>query len=112
MLDCANRMRELPKGDARRKLESMDAVYRIVTAVPKARDAMWQVFTHCVEKNPPALRYIVTLMSLYIHFSQVALRLSERISDRIRALEAAAITAAPAETVPDEVFGVRLRDGR
>lgn len=112
MLDCTNRMLELPKGDARHKLESMDAVYRIVTSVPEARDAMWHVFTHCAEKNPRALRYIVTLMSLYIHFSQVALRLAERISDRISALEAAAITAAPAETMRDEVVGVRLRDER
>jgi hypothetical protein len=110
MLDCTNRMRELPKRDARRQLQSIYAVHRIVTSIPEARDAMWRVFTHCAETNPRALRYIVTLMSLYMHFGQVALRIAARTDSRIRALEAAAITASLPGAARDA--GIGLRDSR
>ena len=99
MLDCSNRLDKLPEGDRRKALESIALVHRVVSTVPEAREPMWKVFTDCAKTNPKALRYIVTLMSMYIHFGQVAMRLAEKTGERIERLRQQGEGAMPAAAV-------------
>jgi hypothetical protein len=72
MLERAGRPRELPEGDIRRKVASIEMVHKIITRLPEARDHFWQTFVTCAKSNPAALRYIVTLMAFYLHLGPFA----------------------------------------
>ena len=83
VLDRTDRQRELPEGDTRRRLGSLDTVHRIINAVPGARDAFWQTFVRCAKSNPAALRYIVMLMALYLHLGPFSRHVIAEIDRRI-----------------------------
>ncbi len=86
-LDRTDRHRELPEGDFRRRLGSLDTVHRIINAVPGVRDAFWQTFVRCAESNPAALRYIVMLMALYLHLGPFSRHVITEIDRRIAELD-------------------------
>jgi radical SAM superfamily enzyme YgiQ (UPF0313 family) len=85
LLDRSGRRRELPEGDVRRKMGSIDMVYRIINAVPGVREPFWQTFVNCAKTNPAALRYIVMMMAFYIHLGPFAQRVIAEIDRRIAA---------------------------
>jgi len=92
VLDRTDRHRELPEGDSRRRLGSLETVHRIINAVPGARDAFWQTFVRCAKSNPAALRYIVMLMALYLHLGPFSRHVITEIDRRIAELDCEAPT--------------------
>src|SRR5258708_33949568 len=67
MLDRAHRRHDLPDGDIRKRLGSIEGVHRIMRALPEAREPFWIAFVEVAKTNPNALCYIVMLMALYMH---------------------------------------------
>jgi radical SAM superfamily enzyme YgiQ (UPF0313 family) len=96
MLDRSGRPRDLPEGDPRRQMGSIDAVYRIINAVPETREIFWNTFTNCARDNSAALRYIVLLMAMYIHLGPFSRRAIEQLDQRIAEIDAANLVSAPA----------------
>jgi radical SAM superfamily enzyme YgiQ (UPF0313 family) len=88
MLDRPERMRDLPLGDIRRSLGSLETVQRIVTAIPEAKDAFWRTFMTCAKNNPAALRYIVMLMGLYLHLGPFSRHVVASIERRMAEIAA------------------------
>jgi radical SAM superfamily enzyme YgiQ (UPF0313 family) len=95
LLDRSDRRRELPAGDVRGKMGSIDMVYRIINAVPGVREPFWKTFVNCAKNNPAALRYIVMLMAFYIHLGPFSRRVIAEIDGRIAA-EDEALSVLPA----------------
>jgi radical SAM superfamily enzyme YgiQ (UPF0313 family) len=92
MLDRSGRP-PLSKDDRRRRLASLQTVYRIIDALPGGREVFWNTFTNCARNNPQALQSIVSLMAFYAHlgpFSRVAIG---EIGCRIDELDAAERTS-------------------
>jgi hypothetical protein len=102
MLDRSGRPRELPEGDIRRKVPSIEMVHRIISRLPEARDQFWQTFVQCAQSNPAALRYIVILMAFYLHLGPFAQKVIATIDARLAELEPAGTEADP-DFVADRV---------
>jgi radical SAM superfamily enzyme YgiQ (UPF0313 family) len=90
MLDRSGRPRDLPEGDVRRKVASIEMVHKIITRLPEARVPFWQTFVKCAKSNPAALRYIVTLMAFYLHLGPFARQVIAAIDARLAELDIAA----------------------
>lgn len=95
MLDRADRRRDLPEGDVRAKLASLDTIRVIITAVPGVKEPFWKSFVNCANNNPPALRYMVMLMAFYMHLGPFARRVIAEIDRRIAEIDDE-MPAAPA----------------
>jgi len=87
MLDRSGRPRDLPEGDKRLKVASIETVQKIVNRLPEARDQFWQTFVTCAKSNPAALRYIVILMAFYLHLGPFARSVMDAIDVRLAELE-------------------------
>ena len=87
MLDRSGRPRDLPEGDIRRKVPSIEMVHRIISRLPEARQQFWQTFVKCAQSNPAALRYVVMLMAFYLHLGPFARRVIAAIDSRLAELE-------------------------
>ena len=123
MLDRSGRPRELPEGDMRRKVASIEMVHKIISRLPEAREQFWQTFVKCAKSNPAALRYIVILMAFYLHLGPFARQVIAAIDARLAELDlaAAAVGAPVAEAIarsdpypershdPEQRTGQRLR---
>jgi len=100
MLDRSGRPAELAVGDRRREHTSLQFVHSVLSAVPEAREAFWEVFKKCRSQNPGALRQILTLMVLYTHlgpFSRFVIReIDRRIAEMDRAAAAIDTVVGPA----------------
>ena len=83
MLDRSGRPRDLPEGDKRLKVASIEMVHKIIGRLPDASDQFWQTFVKCAKSNPAALRYIVILMAFYLHLG--AIRAPSDRGDRCQA---------------------------
>src|SRR5262249_3012181 len=58
MLDRSDRRRALPDGEVRKRFGGIDSVYKILRALPEAREPFWKTFVEVAKTNPDALRYI------------------------------------------------------
>lgn len=87
MLDRSDRRRDLPDGDVRKRLGGIDSVHKIMRALPEVREPFWKTFVEVAKTNPEALRYIVMLMALYIHFGPFSKRVISEIDRRIAELD-------------------------
>jgi hypothetical protein len=87
MLDRSDRRRELPDGDVRTRLGGIDSVHKIMRALPEVRGPFWKTFVEVAKTNPGALRYIVMLMALYMHFGPFSKRVISEIDRRIAELD-------------------------
>lgn len=90
MLDRSGRPRELPEGDIRRKVSSLEMAHRIIRELPEGREEFWRTFTMCAKENPAALRYIVILTAFYLHLGPFARDVIGSIDARLAELERAA----------------------
>ncbi len=96
MLDRSDRPRDLPEGDKRLKVASIEMVHKIVNRLPEAREQFWQTFVDCARSNPAALRYIVQLMAFYLHLGPFARNVIAAIDARLAELDlAAAVEVGP-----------------
>jgi radical SAM superfamily enzyme YgiQ (UPF0313 family) len=98
MLDRSERPRNLPAGDKRLKMASIEIVHRIISRLPEAREPFWRVFAKCAKQNPTALRYIVALMASYLHLGPFSRNVIAAIDARLDQLKfkEQRPTAAPA----------------
>ena len=87
MLDRTGRPRELPKGDKRLKVASIEVVHKIMSQMPEGRERFWQTFVNCSKTNPSALRYIVILMAFYLHLGPFARKVIASIDVRLAELD-------------------------
>jgi hypothetical protein len=87
MLDRSDQRRALPDRDVRKRLGGIDGVHKILRALPEAREPFWNTFIEVAKTNPEALRYIVMLMALYIHFGPFSKRVIGEIDRRIAELD-------------------------
>lgn len=102
MLDRSGRPRDLPEGDKRLKVASIEMVHKIIGRLPEAREQFWQTFVNCAKSNPAVLRYIVILMAFYLHFGPFARKVIAAIDARLAELDlAAAAGLAPAAEAAD-----------
>ena len=83
LLDRGDRPRELPEGDRRRALASIETMHKIIAQAPEARAPFWETFVLCAKTNPAALRYVVMLMAFYLHLGPFARRVMAAIDARL-----------------------------
>jgi len=98
MLDRSDRRNTPVAGDRRGAVSDVEMVRTIINAVPGTREVFWNTFKTVARSNPHALRYIMILMSLYMHLGPFSKRVSAEIDRRIAEIDAAERrgTAAPA----------------
>jgi radical SAM superfamily enzyme YgiQ (UPF0313 family) len=101
MLDNTGRPKELPAGDRRRDYVSLDFVHGVLSRVPEAREAFWNVFKTCRASNPGALRHVMALMTLYIHLGPFSRFVIREIDRRIAAFD----SVTPAAAATGEIAG-------
>jgi Domain of unknown function (DUF4070) len=100
MLDRSDRRRDLPNGDdlpdgdMRKRLGSIEIVYKIMRTLPEVREPFWKTFVEVAKTNPGALRYIVMLMALYLHLGPFSKRVISEIDRRIAELDMGASARA------------------
>src|ERR1700730_12905445 len=87
LLDCSGRRREMPKGDIRAKIGTVNVVQEILRRMPEHRDRFWRTFTNCLNNNPGALRAVVTLMGFYLHIGPYTRYAIAQLDKQIEALE-------------------------
>ena len=87
LLDCADRHREMPKGDIRAKIGTVNIVQEILRRMPQHRDRFWRTFTNCLNNNPGALRAVVTLVGFYLHIGPYTRYAIAQLDEQIEALE-------------------------
>ena len=88
MLDRSDRRRDLPDGDMRKRLGGIEGVHKVISALPEVREPFWKTFVEVAKSNPGALRYIVMLMALYLHFGPFSKYVIGEIDRRIAELDA------------------------
>ncbi|MGC1777833.1 MAG: B12-binding domain-containing radical SAM protein [Xanthobacteraceae bacterium] len=88
MLDCSVRRKELPEGDIRRRLSTINMVHELLSRLPEGRERFWKAFMTCMSKNPQTVRAIVTLMAFYLHVGPYSRYVMKQIDRQIEELEA------------------------
>ncbi|HKF61184.1 MAG TPA: radical SAM protein [Dongiaceae bacterium] len=99
MLDRSGRPRELPQGDIRSKVSSLETAHKIIARLPEGREQFWQTFVTCAKLNPAGLRYIVILTAFYLHLGPFARDLIAAIDARLAELDLAAAAARSGRVV-------------
>jgi Domain of unknown function (DUF4070)/Radical SAM superfamily len=87
LLDCSDRRREMPKGDIRAKIGTVNVVQEILRRMPEHRARFWRTFTNCLNTNPGAMRAVVTLMGFYLHIGPYTRYAIDQLDKQIEALE-------------------------
>ena len=90
----SDRRHDLPDGDIRKRLGSIEGVHRVIRALPDAREPFWNTFVQVAKGNPNALRYIVMLMALYMHLGPFSKYVIGEIDRRIAQLDEANLGSA------------------
>jgi hypothetical protein len=86
-LDCSSRRKELPEGDVRRKLSTINMVHELLSRLPEGRERFWKAFTTCMKQNPNSVRAIVTLMAFYLHVGPYSRYVMKQIDRQIEDIE-------------------------
>ncbi len=87
MLDRSDRRNVPVAGDRRGETSSAEMTRNIINAVPGTREIFWNTFKTIARTNPGALRYIMILMSLYMHLGPFSQRVSAEIDRRISEID-------------------------
>jgi len=88
LLDCSGRRIEMPKGDMRSKIGTVELVQKILHGMPEHRDRFWRTFTNCLNTNPGAVRTVLTLIGFYLHIGPYTRFAVAQLDKQIEALEA------------------------
>jgi hypothetical protein len=67
MLDRSKSRLHAPIGDKKQKFGNIETIHRIVTRLPEAREPLWDAFKYVAKTNPAAVRFIMVMMSIYLH---------------------------------------------
>jgi radical SAM superfamily enzyme YgiQ (UPF0313 family) len=87
MLDRSGRPAGLVEGGRRRDFASFEFVHRVLSRVPEAREAFWEVLKSCRKTNPSAVPHILALMTLYTHLGPFSRFVISEIDRRIEAMD-------------------------
>lgn len=88
MLDCSRRKRNTGETGRMDRYSGTEAVYRVIGSLPESHEVFWPAFKRAAVRNPQAARWIVALMSLYLHlgpFSRFVIGQVDRKIDEGRA---------------------------
>src|SRR5262249_43731691 len=88
LLDNANRGGRIHAGDARNRFGSSQMLHRLIANLPEPRDAFWQAIVECAAANPTSARYIVTLMTFYLHLGPFSRFVIQSLEQKIGQLDA------------------------
>jgi len=102
MLNNSGRARQMKGRDSRRRggAGNMELVQRLISKLPEPKRIFWEAFTNCVSTNPKSVRYIVLLLSLYMHLGPFSRYVMDRIDGMIADLDQA---APPAQAAPADL---------
>lgn len=95
MLDRSGRANVVHAGDKRFAVGSIEMAHAIISHLPEAREPFWRTFVRCQKTNPAAVRYVLSLMAMYLHLGPYAREVIAAIDVRLAALRAP-VSAAPA----------------
>jgi len=93
LLDCSGRRIEMPKGDMRSKIGTVELVQKILHGMPEHRDRFWRTFANCLNTNPGAVRTVLTLIGFYLHIGPYTRFAVAQLDKQIEALEAGRFVA-------------------
>jgi hypothetical protein len=88
LLDCSDRRLEMPKGDIRTNIGTVELVQKILRGMPEHRERFWRTFSDCLNNNPGALRAVLTFMGFYLHIGPYTRFAIAQLDKQIEALEA------------------------
>jgi radical SAM superfamily enzyme YgiQ (UPF0313 family) len=86
-LDCSGRRKELPEGDIRGSVGTVQLVRELMARLPEGRERFWKAFTTCMSINPNSVRGIVTLMAFYLHVGPYSRYVMKQIDRQIEDIE-------------------------
>ena len=90
-LDCSKRRLHVPVTNTVRDLRAFGRmVWRMGLRNPELRAHFWKTFFDCVTRNPRSVKYVVSLMALYMHFGPFSRYLVERLEEQIASIDAGA----------------------
>ena len=95
LLDCADRRLEMPKGDIRANIGTVELVQKILRGMPEHRERFWRTFCNCLNSNPGALRAVLTVMGFYLHIGPYTRLAIAQLDKQIEALENGRYVAPP-----------------
>ncbi|MDX6573822.1 MAG: hypothetical protein QOC86_2978, partial [Gaiellales bacterium] len=84
MLDRSKSRKDAPVGDAKLKFGTFETIHSIMTRLPEAREPLWDAFKYCSKTNPAALRFIISLMSIYLHVGPFSRKVMADIDRQIQ----------------------------
>src|SRR6202048_4782173 len=87
LLDRSGRARDFPQGDSRGKVNALEAIHRVVTEIPQAREVFSRTFMNCAKNQTASLRVVVAIAALYLHLGPFSRQVIAAIDRRIDALE-------------------------
>jgi len=93
LLDCSDRRLEMPKGDMRSNIGTVEVVQKILRGMPEHRERFWRTFSNCLNTNPRALRAALTFMGFYLHIGPYTRFAIAQLDEQIEALEAGRFVA-------------------
>ena len=84
-LNNASRAHQMKGSESRRRAGAgnMELVQRLVAKLPEPKRIFWEAFTNCVATNPKSVRYLVLLLSLYMHLGPFSRYVMNRIDQII-----------------------------
>jgi radical SAM superfamily enzyme YgiQ (UPF0313 family) len=89
MLDRSGHPVEVPQGDRRGRLLSMDTAHRVIDALPGGSKVFWDTFINCARNNRGATYDLVSLLAVYAHLGPFSRIVIGEVNRRIAAIDAA-----------------------
>src|SRR5437867_2137565 len=100
-LDCSKRKLDVPVRNVVRDLRAFGRmVWRMGLKKPEVRRHFWETFLDCVTRNPRAIKYVVSLMALYMHFGPFSRYVVGRLEEQIASIDAGAWKAPTPVCLP------------
>jgi hypothetical protein len=100
MLDRSQSRLKAPTGDLKAKYESFETIHAIMTRLPEARAPLWDTFKYVSRTNPAALRFVISLMSIYLHVGPFSRKVMADIDRQIAGMD---VTAIPNSRIPQHL---------
>src|SRR5436853_6399658 len=97
MLDRSTSRQNATAVDAKLQITTFETIHSIMTRLPEAREPLSHAFKYCSRTNPAALRFIMSLMSIYLHVGPFSRKV---MADIDRQIADADMTPMPNTRVP------------
>jgi radical SAM superfamily enzyme YgiQ (UPF0313 family) len=88
LLDNSKRKRRTRVTDAQRKFGGTEILHRLLANMPEPRDEFRQTLSHCLSTNPKSVRWLASLMALYLHLGPFSRHVVREIELKIERIDA------------------------